>query len=330
MIQKIAVCHGKSLNPYYNLALEEVLLNSVKQGECILYLWQNAATVVIGRNQNPWKECRISRLEEEGGHLARRLSGGGAVYHDIGNLNFTFLCADKDYDLTKHLSVIVEACRANGVVAEISGRNDVLAQGCKFSGNAFYHSGGKSYHHGTLMVDVDIKQVERYLSPSPAKLKAKGVASVRSRVINLRELAPEITCQSLSQDMVRAFEKVYELQSVELQIEELNPNTIEQLRLRNASKEWLYGRDLPLNFSCSKRFSWGEISIELGVERGYINAVQVWTDAMDWQLAEVLKQTFTNKEFSINQLVQALSNTELKLDIQQDIIDLLTEQEILP
>ncbi len=330
MIEKIAVYQGHSFDPYYNLAVEEVLLDSVKQGECILYLWQNAATVVIGRNQNPWKECRIGHLEEDGGHLARRLSGGGAVYHDIGNLNFTFLCCDKDYDLTKHLSVIVEACKANGVAAEISGRNDVLTQGCKFSGNAFYHSGGKSYHHGTMMIDVDIKQVERYLSPSPAKLKAKGVDSVRSRVINLRELAPEMTCQSLSQDMVRAFEKVYGLQSSQLQIEKLDLNTVENLRQRNASKEWLYGRDLPLNFSCSKRFSWGEVSIELGVERGYINAVQVWTDAMDWQLAGVLEQALANKEFSMNQLVQALSKTELKPDIQQDIIKLLAEQEILP
>ena len=156
MIEKVAVCHSESFDPYYNLAIEEVLLESVQQGESILYLWQNAATVVIGHNQNPWKECRVGHLEEDNGHLARRLSGGGAVYHDIGNLNFTFLCSDKDYDLKKNLSVIVEACRANGIAAEISGRNDILVQGCKFSGNAFYHTHGNSYHHGTLMVNVDV------------------------------------------------------------------------------------------------------------------------------------------------------------------------------
>ena len=328
MIEKIAVYQGHSFDPYYNLALEEVLLNNVQQGQCILYLWQNAATVVIGRNQNPWRECRIGRLEEDGGHLARRLSGGGAVYHDKGNLNFTFLCNDKDYDLQKQLSVIVEACRANGVEAEISGRNDILVQGCKFSGNAFYHSGGKSYHHGTLMVDVNLEQVEQYLKPSPAKLKAKGVASVRSRVINLHDLAPSMNCKSLSQDMIHAFEKVYKLQSKELKIEELDSNAIELLRQRNSSKEWLFGRDLSLNFSCSNRFSWGELTIELEVEKGQINKVQVWTDSMDWKLATVLEQAFTSIDFSMQQLTQALNETELKPDIRQDIINLLAKQEI--
>ena len=328
MIEKIAVYQGHSFDPYYNLAIEEVLLESVHQGECILYLWQNAATVVIGHNQNPWKECRVGRLEEENGHLARRLSGGGAVYHDIGNLNFTFLCSDKDYDLKKNLSVIVEACKANGIAAEISGRNDILVQSCKFSGNAFYHSHGNSYHHGTLMVNVDLKQVERYLSPSKAKLKAKGVESVRSRVINLRELATEITCESLAEDMIKAFEKVYGLKPRRLQIEDFDQNSIEHLRQRNASKEWLYGRNLPLNFSCSNRFPWGELTLELGVERGRVDVVKAWTDSMDWKLAGILEQALTGKEFSMKQLAEAINASELKPDIRQDIISLLAKQEI--
>ncbi len=328
MIEKIAVYQGHSFDPYYNLAVEEVLLNNVQPKECILYLWQNANTVVIGRNQNPWRECRITSLEEGGGHLARRLSGGGAVYHDTGNLNFTFLCRDEDYNLQKHLSVIVEACKVNGVAAEISGRNDVLTQGCKFSGNAFYHHDGKSYHHGTLMVDVNLEEVERYLKPSPAKLKAKGIASVRSRVINLCELSPSMTCQSLSQDMVTAFKKVYGLEPRELKIEDLDSKAIEHLCQRNASKEWLYGRDLPLNFSCSDRFPWGELVLDLGVERGQINKVKVWTDSMDWQLANILEQALTGIEFSMKKLSQALIASEIKPDIRQDIINLLAKQEI--
>ena len=209
MIQRLLVCRSRGFDPYENLALEEALLHRVGEGELILYLWQNERTVVIGRNQNPWKECRTALLSEEGGHLARRLSGGGAVFHDLGNLNFTFLMPAQDYDLPRQLTVIQRACRSLGIPAERSGRNDLLADGRKFSGNAFYKHNGKAYHHGTLMVDVDLDRVQRYLSPSKAKLAAKGVESVRSRVVNLREFVPTLTVEQLADALIAALAEVY-------------------------------------------------------------------------------------------------------------------------
>ena len=137
MIQSLHCLIGTSLNPYLNLATEEYLLDTVKPGQLILYLWQNERTVVIGKNQNAWKECRCQQLEEDGGFLARRLSGGGAVFHDLGNLNFTFLVPTADYDLSRQMSVILEAVRGLGIDAQKSGRNDVTVDGKKFSGNAF-------------------------------------------------------------------------------------------------------------------------------------------------------------------------------------------------
>ena len=165
--------------------------------------------MVIGRNQNPWKECRTALLTEEGGHLARRLSGGGAVFHDLGNLNFTFLMPAADYDLPRQLAVIERACQSLGIPAARSGRNDLLAEGRKFSGNAFYQHAGKAYHHGTLMLDVDLEMVQRYLSPSKAKLAAKGVDSVRSRVVNLREFVPDLTIPQLADALIAALAEVY-------------------------------------------------------------------------------------------------------------------------
>ncbi len=209
MIQRLLLCRSRSFDPYENLALEEALLSRVGKGELILYLWQNERTVVIGKNQNPWKECRTALLAEEGGHLARRLSGGGAVFHDLGNLNFTFVMPGEEYDLPRQLTVLERACRSLGIPAERSGRNDLLADGRKFSGNAFYKHNGKAYHHGTLMVDVDMEMVQRYLSPSKAKLAAKGVDSVRSRVVNLREFVPDLTIPRLADALIAALAEVY-------------------------------------------------------------------------------------------------------------------------
>ena len=226
MIHKLFVCRARGTNPYENLALEEALLHRVGEGELILYLWQNERTVVIGKNQNPWKECRTALLEEEGGHLARRLSGGGAVFHDLGNLNFTFLMSAGDYDLPRQLTVLERACQSLGIPAQRSGRNDLLADGRKFSGNAFYSHAGKSYHHGTLMVDVDMENVQRYLSPSKAKLAAKGVDSVRSRVVNLREFVPKLTIARLSDALISALAEVYgsEPNASSEEVSGLNPN----------------------------------------------------------------------------------------------------------
>ena len=246
MIQTIQTFLSDQADPYYNLAVEQYLLETVEENCCILYLWQNSNTVVIGRNQNAWKECRTTLLEQEGGHLARRLSGGGAVFHDLGNLNFTFLVPTADYDVERQLSVICTACRELGIPAEISGRNDVVVEGRKFSGNAFYQNGGRAYHHGTLLIHVDTEKMGRYLSPSKAKLEAKGVESVRSRVVNLREYRPGLTCRQMEQQLIAAFESVYGLSAEPLSPDCLDQTYIDGLRRRNGSREWLYGPKLLL------------------------------------------------------------------------------------
>ena len=197
MVEKITYIESGQFHPYKNLAVEEYLLLHCEPQECILYLWQNQNTVVIGRNQNAWKECKVESLEENGGHLARRLSGGGAVYHDLGNLNFTFLVSKENYSIDRQLEVIVKAVQKLGAKAEKSGRNDILIDGKKFSGNAFFDSKGYYYHHGTLLLNVDTASMSRFLNPSKAKLQSKGIDSVRSRVVNLSSLCPDITVDTI-------------------------------------------------------------------------------------------------------------------------------------
>lgn len=280
------IAESTCIDPHYNLALEETLLLHAEDA-VILYLWQNQNTVVIGRNQNPWKECRTALLKQEGGHLARRLSGGGAVFHDLGNLNFTFLMPQAMYDLDRQLDTICAAVRSFGIDAERSGRNDILAKGRKFSGNAFYKNGRQAYHHGTLLIDADMGKLSRYLNPSKAKLAAKGVDSVRSRVGNLRELNPDITVDAMKSALIDAFSAGYG------GAERIELSPAPALRERYRSWEWNYGQKLPFTFEWEDRLDFGCIRIEAAVEHGVIRQAKVWTDAMDWQLPERLEGALT-------------------------------------
>ena len=281
---RLLVCESRLTDPHYNLALEEKLLQAADDA-IILYLWQNQNTVVIGRNQNPWKECRTALLTEEGGILARRLSGGGAVFHDLGNLNFTFLMPQPCYDLDRQLEVICTAVRSFGIQSERSGRNDILANGRKFSGNAFYKNGRQAYHHGTILIDADMEKLGRYLSPSKAKLAAKGVDSVRSRVGNLRELNGAITVETMKAALTRAFSKVYG-GSVEKTEAFPDPALVQRYR----SWDWNYGQRLPFSAQWEERLAFGCVRIEAQVEHGTIRSARVYSDAMDWQLPARLEE----------------------------------------
>ena len=328
VIRELRVCIGRGYDPYFNLAVEQCLLEGTRPGQCTLYLWQNQNTVVIGRNQNAWRECRTALLEAEGGHLARRLSGGGAVFHDLGNLNFTFLVPAEDYDVARQLAVIAEACRSLGIGTETSGRNDLLADGRKFSGNAFYQSGTNHYHHGTLLVDVDTERMGRYLSPSQAKLAAKGVSSVRSRVVNLRELRRDLTIPMLREALTGAFSQVYGLPWTPVDVAELDQDALEAQCLRNASWDWIYGRSLPFSFSCQGRFPWGEIQLQFQVEEGVVQAVQVHSDAMDWRLAPALEDALAGCRFDQAALDARLAQALGQSRVCGDLRDLLAAQDL--
>lgn len=315
VIQRIYIFESSDFDPYRNIATEKYLLENAEPDCCILYLWQNAHTVVIGRNQNAWSECRTTLLEEEGGHLARRLSGGGAVYHDLGNLNFTFITADENYDVDRQLSVIQSACAELGIQATKSGRNDLLAEGQKFSGNAFYHSHGMAYHHGTLLVNADMEKLSRYLTPPKAKLEAKGVRSVRSRVTNLSDLCPGLTCEELKKQLIHAFGKVYGHTPESYTLDSSAEESILADAARLSGWEWLYGPKLPFTFCCEGRFDWGYIQLQLQVEAGTVAHAEVYSDAMDWRLPEQVATALTGCRFTLADMKNALADTSVYADM---------------
>lgn len=302
MIRSLYFLEGSGFDPYRNLATEQWLLSQVRQC-AILYLWQNENTVVIGKNQNPWKECNTTLLHQEGGRLARRISGGGAVFHDLGNLNFTIALPQADFDLPRQLAVIRQAVESLGIPAEISGRNDLLAGGQKFSGSAFYKNGRAAFHHGTLLVSADLQKLGRYLTPSRLKLRAKAVDSVRSRVENLCHFRPGLSVGQVKQALCQAFSQVYGLPLMPLP--GLDETAIAALAARNGSRQWNYGQKLPFTCTLEGRFSWGGVEISLAVEGGRVRTARVFTDAMEAPWLDTLEEALTGCVFERQALVNA-------------------------
>ncbi len=327
MITELTTYITENTVPYQNLALEEYLTFHTHPGECILYLWQNRHTVVIGKNQNCWKECKVNHLEADGGYLARRLSGGGAVFHDLGNLNFTFCVRREDYNVERQLQVIIEAVRMLGMEAEKTGRNDIVIKGKKFSGNAFFESGDFCYHHGTILLDVDKENMSRYLNVSKEKLQSKGVNSVRSRVANLTEFNPDVTVALMKQKLVQAFGLVYGIEPKPLSGERIDREEISRSEKRFASWEWKYGRKISFQYSMNRRFSWGDVELQIEVDRGIVKAVNAFSDGMEQELIAALPEAMSGCRYEETELVEAVQNmpgeSEILQKMKQDIAGLI-------
>ncbi|NLW20178.1 MAG: lipoate--protein ligase [Clostridiales bacterium] len=300
-------------DPALNLAIEEALL--LQAGGPALFLWQNAHTVVIGRGQNAWKECRAQLLEQEGGTLVRRSTGGGAVYHDLGNLNFSFVMPKDVYDVPRQLGVISAAAASFGIKTQASGRNDiVLSQtGAKFSGNAFRHTQTTSLHHGTILLAVDFALLGRYLQPSRLKLQAKGVDSVRARVGNLIDHAPGLTLSALKAALLTAFEREYgPTQRLDWR-QALPEDQVAQLAARYRDWGWTYGKTPRFDLSLEQRFPFGSVELQLLVKRGQVAEARCFTDANDPDLASQVEAALTGAPFTTTALADRLATGSLEM-----------------
>ena len=288
-MKRIQVIISNQYNPFLNRAVEQYLTEHQEEGIVTLYLWKNQRTVVIGYNQNPFAECNVKLLLDDGGHLMRRGTGGGAVYHDLGNINFSFIADKLGYDVQKQLSVIQNALLTFGLQAEISGRNDLTCQGRKFSGNAFSKGPVNNLHHGTLLIKTDGAMMQRYLIVDKAKLLKNGVKSVASRVVNLSELVPELTSENIKLPLIEAFEKVYGEKASTLDFDGMAKlPDVQKIRERISSHEFLFGRWEQFKTSKKARFSWGGVEIALQVDeaQALILDAQIASDCLDTESIE--------------------------------------------
>ena len=300
-MSKLQVVVSNQYNPFLNRAVEQYLTDNQEEDTVTLYLWKNQQTVVIGYNQNPYSECNVRLLLDEGGHLMRRGTGGGAVYHDLGNINFSFIADKSLYDVRKQLSVIQDALLAYGLQTEISGRNDLTYDGRKFSGNAFAKGKNNNLHHGTLLIKTDSAMMQRYLIVDKAKLMKNGVKSVASRVINLSEAVPELTSENIKQPLIHSFEKVYGDKTITLDFDTLiNKPEVRAIEAEISSHDFLFGRWKQFKTTKKNRFPWGGVEIALQVDEAnaIITDVQMASDCLEpesIQQAEQLLQGSSTK-----------------------------------
>ena len=294
---KLQFIVSNQTNPYWNIAVENYLVMRPDQDTVTMYLWKNRRTVVIGQNQNPFSECNVEALEADGGYLMRRRTGGGAVYHDDGNINFSFVVPKALYDQTRQFRVIQRAVAEFGIVAELSGRNDILTEGRKFSGNAFSKGKYQDLHHGTILIKGNMEDLQRYLKPKPAKLQKHGVASVKSRVVNLSELNPAITSDSIVPHLRKAFEEVYGGKSVDVGFTDIiSRPEVRTLYEEFASDGWLYGRWRAFSAQHSAQFDWGGVELHLVIEDDIIRDVEIASDALDLAALDEARRLLTGAD----------------------------------
>jgi lipoate-protein ligase A len=274
--------NSKSTNPYFNLATEEYLLKSdLFSREDIFMLWQNEPTVVLGKHQNTYEEIDNEFVKANNIHVVRRLSGGGAVYHDKGNLNFTFIkrrVYANEVSFEGFAKIIITALKQLGISTVFSGRNDILIEGRKFSGNAQYSSASGLLHHGTILVNSDFEMLARCLRVKEQKYISKGVKSVQKRVANIQEfVARPITTDDIKMllaETVNSKEPLKELTLSAADLKQIN----ELADKRYHTWEWNYGSAPKYNFKQEMRFSGGMLSVFLQVKNGLIIQCGIFGD----------------------------------------------------
>jgi len=273
-------------DPHVNLALEEyVFRNKPSDDDCLLF-YVNSPSIIIGRNQNTIEEVNPVVVAERGIQVVRRISGGGAVYHDLGNLNFSILTPHVSSHFSRYdhfTKPVTDVLRDMGVPAELGGRNDILVDGRKISGNAQFARHDRMFSHGTLLLDSGLDELTRALNPRPGKVESKGVKSIRSRVANIAEFMPEpLGVEELRERIIeRIFGTRDRAQIPAIELTEADWAGVHELvATKYGTWDWNYGQNPASNVQRARRFPIGEIDVRLDVQEGLIVAARFFGDYM--------------------------------------------------
>ncbi|WP_147533134.1 lipoate--protein ligase [Bacillus marasmi] len=303
-------------DPRINLAIEEYALKKLNINETYLLFYINEPSIIIGKNQNTIEEINTDYVEKNGIHVVRRLSGGGAVYHDLGNLNFSFITKDDGesfHNFQKFTQPVINALKKLGVNAELSGRNDIVAEGRKISGNAQFSTKGRMFSHGTLLFDSEIDSVVSALKVKKDKIESKGIKSIRSRVANISEfLSESITIEDFRHLLL---ESIFEGETdiPEYVLTESDWKEINQLsKERYQNWDWNYGKSPKFNLQHSHRFPVGQIDVRLEVNKGEIGLCKIYGDFFGIGDVQDIEERLVGIRYERALIEQALADIDIK------------------
>lgn len=318
--RKVRVFVSETHDPWFNLATEDWIFKELDPEAHVLFLWRNSDTVVIGRFQNPWVECNTSKMYEDGVKLARRQSGGGAVFQDLGNTNFTFLSSKHGFDKAANNKIITSAINHFDLNSYPSGRNDILVDDSegpkKISGSAFKEKRDRSFHHGTLLINADLQKLANYLSPHQKKMAAKGITSVRSRVTNLSHLNPEIAHESLTNEVINQFFDFYQNDCPVETLEHSSLESIPELQQYYQflkDDKWRFGETPQFSHHLDERFDWGGVDVHLDVHKGVIRDCVIFSDSLHPELIQELMEHFKAASYSVSGIDKVVSAAQSEL-----------------
>jgi lipoate-protein ligase A len=306
-----------SLDPRFNLALEEYVLKYLPTDEDFIFLWQNANSVIIGRNQNTIEEVNAQYVQEHDVHVVRRITGGGAVYHDLGNLNFSFITnttKDNVNNYRKFTDPVITALQTYGVPAQFGGRNDILVDDMKISGNAQAFHGHRFLHHGTILFDADLTMLGKILNPKPDKIESKGIKSVRSRVTNIKPYFKD-GVPSMKDFQSRLLKALLKTDDVTPFVYTLTPNDLskinELVQTKFSTWDWNYGQSPAFSIEKYGRYEGGGVSFRFNVDDGCITSCKIFGDFLGTKDIDTLEQALLNVPFERDRIAQLLRTLPL-------------------
>ena len=325
---KIIISH--SHDPYFNLSAEEILLKDESIKEDIVLFYINKNSIIFGRNQNVHEEINEEYVKENKVNLVRRVSGGGAVYHDEGNINFSFITNKEARSYEKFLGPIIGFLKTLGLNAEFKGKNDLSIDGIKVSGNAQYIYKDRMFHHGTLLFDSSLATLGSALRVNKLKLESKGIKSARQRVANIRTLLSEdISVEEFKEKLFAYFKKDADV----MDLKDYKKDEIKALMNIRKSHDWIYKKNPEFNVINECRYDGGTIKVSLNVENNMIKTINFTGDFLSNNDFENIYQYFIGKEFSrenISKIVNSIKDFESYFGklTNENIIDLLSGIEV--